>query len=80
VVQKVVLWFREGQKYQFLSYYLPSVCPLPETILQIKHWTTEVLLSFLSFFSKSNAPYSFLEGGYELDTFELIVVDIGLSI
>jgi len=53
--QKVVLWFGEGQKYQFLYCPLPPVCHVPETVLQIKHWTTGVVLSCLSFFSKSNA-------------------------
>ena len=37
VGQKVVLWFGERQKYQFLSSPLPPVCPVPETVLQIKH-------------------------------------------
>jgi len=55
VGQKVVLWFGEGQKYQFLSCSLPPVCPVPESVLQIKHWTTEVVLLCPSFFSKSNA-------------------------
>jgi len=55
--QKVVLWFGGGQKYQFLCCPLPPVCPVPETVLQIKHWTTEIVLSCPSFFSKSNAPY-----------------------
>jgi len=50
VGQKVVLWFSEGQKH--------PICPVPETVLQIKHWTTEVVLSCPSFFSKSNAPKS----------------------
>jgi len=54
VGQKVVLWFGEGQKYQFLSCALPPVCPVPETVLQIKHRTTGVILSCPSFFSKSN--------------------------
>jgi len=56
VGQKVVMWFGEGQKYQFLSCPLPPVCPVPETILQIKHWTTGVVMSCPSFFSKSSAP------------------------
>jgi len=43
--QKVVLWFDEEQKYQFLSCPLPPVCPVPE-----------VVLSCPSIFSKSNAP------------------------
>jgi len=51
--QKVVMWFDEGQKYQFLSCPLPPVCPIPETVLQIKHRTTGVVLSCPSFFSKS---------------------------
>jgi len=55
--QKVVLWYGEGQKYQLLSCPLPPVCPVLERVLQIKHWTTEVVLSCPSFFSKSNAPY-----------------------
>jgi len=54
-----VLWFGKGQKYQFLSYPLPPVCPIPETVLQIKHWTTGVVMSCPSFFSKSNAPNKF---------------------
>jgi len=54
--QKVVLWFGEGQKYEFLSCSLSPVCLVPETVLQIKHWTTGVVLSCPSFFSKSNAP------------------------
>jgi len=33
VGQKVVLWFGEGQKYQFLSCPLPPVYPVPETVL-----------------------------------------------
>ncbi|KEH32109.1 hypothetical protein MTR_4g113525 [Medicago truncatula] len=37
VRQKVVLWFGKGQKYEFLSCPLPPVCPVPETVLQIKH-------------------------------------------
>jgi len=45
VGQKVVLWFSERQKYQFLSCPSPSVCPVPETVLHIKHWTTRVVLS-----------------------------------
>ncbi len=49
VGQKVVLWFGEGQKYKFLSCPLPPVCPVPETVLQIKHWTTVVVLSCPSF-------------------------------
>jgi len=57
VWQKVVLWFGEGQKYQFLSCPLPLVCHVPETVLQIKHWRTWVVLSCLSFFSKSNASW-----------------------
>jgi len=44
VGQKVVKWFAEGQKYQFLSCPLPLICPVPETVLQIKHWITEVVL------------------------------------
>jgi len=55
VGQKVVLWFDEGQKYQFLSSHLPQVCHVPETVLQIKHRTTGVVLSCPSFFNKSNA-------------------------
>jgi len=55
VGQKVVLWFSEGQKYEFLSCPMHPVCPVPETVLQIKHWTTEVILSCPSFFNKSNA-------------------------
>ncbi|KEH24736.1 hypothetical protein MTR_6g004190 [Medicago truncatula] len=55
VGQKVVLWFGEGQKYEFLLCPLPLVCPVPETVLQIKHWTSRVVLSYPSFFSKSNA-------------------------
>jgi len=50
-----VTWFGEGQKIQFLSCPLPSVCPVPETVLQIKHWTTGVVLSCPSFFNKLNA-------------------------
>jgi len=57
VGQKVVLWFGEGQKYQFLSCLLPPVCLVPETVLQIKHLTTGIVLSYPSFFSKSNAPF-----------------------
>ena len=37
VGQIVVLWFGEGQKFQFLSYPLPIICHVPETVLQIKH-------------------------------------------
>ena len=59
VGQKVVLWFGEGQKYQFLSCPLPPVCLVPETVLQIKHWTTRVVLSYPLFFIKSNAPLVF---------------------
>jgi len=55
VGQKVVLWFGEGQKYQFLSCPLPPVYHVTETVLQIKHWTTEVVLFCPSFCSKSNA-------------------------
>jgi len=40
VGQKVVLWFGDEQKYQFLFCLLPPVCLVPETVLQIKHWTT----------------------------------------
>jgi len=29
--QKVVLWFGEGQKYQFLFCHLPTVCLVPKT-------------------------------------------------
>jgi len=59
ILDKVVLWnkklwFGEGQKYEFLSCPLPPVCPVPETVLQIKHWTTRVVLSCPSFYSKSN--------------------------
>jgi len=56
VRQKVVLWLGEGQKFQFLSCPLPPVCPISETVLQIEHWITEVVLSYPSFFNKSNAP------------------------
>jgi len=58
VGQKVVLWFGDGQKYQFLSFLLPPVCHVPETVLQIKHWAAGVVLSCPSFFSKSSAPKS----------------------
>jgi len=58
VRQKVVLWFGEGQKYQFLSCPLSPVYPVPETVLQIKHRTTRVVMSYPSFFSKSNAHLS----------------------
>jgi len=37
VGQKAVLWFGEGQKYEFLSCPLPPIYPVPETVLQIKH-------------------------------------------
>ena len=53
--QKVVMWFGEGQKFQFLSRPLPPDSSVPEIVLQIKHWTTEVVLSRPSFFNKSNA-------------------------
>ena len=46
VGQRVVLWFGEEQNYQFLSCLLPPVCPVFETVLQIKHRTTEVVRSF----------------------------------
>jgi len=56
VGQKILLWFTEGQNYQFLSCPLPPVCHVPETIIEIKHKTTEVVLSCPLFFSKSNTP------------------------
>jgi len=40
VEQKLVLWFGEGQKYEFLSCPLSPVCHVPKIVLQIKHWTT----------------------------------------
>jgi len=55
VGQIVVLWFGEGQKFQFLSYPLPIICHVPETVLQIKHWTTGIVQSCPSFFNKPNA-------------------------
>ena len=60
-----MMWFGERQKYEFLSYPLPQICHVPETVLQIKHWTTEVVLSCTPFFSKSNTPLSFVwESGF----------------
>jgi len=56
VGRKVVLWFGEGQKYQFLSCLLPAIYLASEIVLQIKHWTTWIVLSCLLFFNKSNAP------------------------
>jgi len=35
VRQKVVLWFSEGYKFQFLSCPLPPICPVSKTFLQI---------------------------------------------
>ncbi|RHN60122.1 hypothetical protein MtrunA17_Chr4g0021971 [Medicago truncatula] len=56
VGQKVVLWFGEGQKYQFLSCPLPPVFPIPETVLQIKYWTTGVVLSSPYFLAYQTHP------------------------
>jgi hypothetical protein len=54
-VGQKVLWFGKGQKFQFLSCILPPICLVPKTVLQIEHWTTGVVLSCPSFFSRSNA-------------------------
>ena len=52
-----MMWFGEGQKYEFLSRPLPLVCHVLKTVLQTKHWTTRVVMSCPSYFSKPNAPY-----------------------
>jgi len=50
VWQKVVLYFSEGQKFQFLSYPLPPVYFVPKTVLQIIHYKIVVVnvLCFLA--------------------------------
>jgi len=57
--QKVVLWFIKGQEFQFLSCLLPPICYVPETILQIKHCRTGVVLFCPSFFSGSAHPNTY---------------------
>jgi len=42
-----VLWFSEEQKFQFLSCPLLSVCLVSKTVLQIKHYTIEVVMTFI---------------------------------
>jgi len=42
----VMLWFSEGQEFQFLSCHLPPVCLVLKSVLQIKHYTIKVVLSY----------------------------------
>ena len=44
VRQKVVMWFSEEQKIILLSCPLCPVCLVPETVLQIKHYITKVVI------------------------------------
>lgn len=41
----------------FLSGPLPPVYHVSKTVLQIKHYTVRVIMSYLSFCSRSNAPW-----------------------
>jgi len=47
--QKVVMWFSKGHKFLFLSCPLNPVCHVSKTVLQIKNYTTEVIMSCPSF-------------------------------
>ena len=47
VGQKVVLRFSEGHNFQFLCCPFPPVCLVPKKVLQIKHYTTEVVLRII---------------------------------
>jgi len=52
--QKVVFWFSDGQKIHFLTYHLHPNCPVSKVVLQVKHCTTKVVMSFIFLVNKTH--------------------------